>query len=223
MSMSQAEPSKYEFKVTVFPHEEPAVRTELERQEATFRKREVYFYDTPDLALKQQRLFLRARTTQGKEPDSTVKLRPATSIPVAWSGARYEVDVVGAREVPSLKLDRDKGEIDDADIDRRPRKLFDRAQESLIPDVWDDLKVLGPIHAHVWTLRFDTAPLALDVEEWTVCGGPHFVELSFKADPAGKDAARQGFHALLDRLSIGRDGRDDPKTELVLKHFAAKL
>jgi hypothetical protein len=222
VSMTRYAPSKFEFKVTVLPHEEAAVRAELEHQEAAFRKREVYFYDTPDLALKRRHIFLRARTTQGKEPDATVKLRPGTPVP-AWHAARYEIDVIGDNEVGSLKLDRPKGEVDAADIDSRPRKLFNGAQEDLIPHVWPDLKVLGPIHAHVWTLKFDTVPLELDVEEWTVSGGPHFLELSFKADPADKVAARNGFRALLERLDIGPNGRDDPKTEIVLKHFAERL
>ncbi len=221
-----SEPSKFEFKVTVLPHEEPAVRAELERQGSEMRTREVYFYDTPALALKESDLFLRARTTEGEEPDSTVKLRPLpkSGVPVDWDDAdyRYEVDVVGAKEVPSLKLDRPDGEIDEADIEK-PRKLFDGGQEALVPDVWDDIEVLGPIHAHLWELEYDTVPTKLSVEEWTLSGGPHFIELSFKAKPEDKDAAREGFHALLDRLGIDRDGRSDPKTEIVLDFFASRL
>src|SRR4051794_30928356 len=55
-----------EFKVTVHPHEEPAVRAELEAKAAAFVKREVYFYDTKDTALADQDLFLRGRATGGK-------------------------------------------------------------------------------------------------------------------------------------------------------------
>jgi hypothetical protein len=219
--MSDHEPKKLEFKVTVFPEEEPAVRKELERQGAALRQREVYFYDTPELALKAKRLFLRARTTEGEDPDSTVKLRPfeGGGYPAKWDQAgkdvRYEIDVVGAKKVGSLKLD---GEIDAGDL-KEPSKLFKGAQEDLVSESWDDIEPLGPVHAHLWELTYDTVPKKVGVEEWTLSGGPHFIELSFKADPEDEDEARQGFHALLDRLGIGHDGRP-AKTEIVLAYFA---
>jgi hypothetical protein len=216
-----------EFKVTVHPHEEPAVRAELEAKAAAFVKREVYFYDTKDTALADQDLFLRGRATGGKAPDSTVKLRPVpkSGIPAAWKGTGYrdEVDMVGNTPISSLKLDRPKGEIDESDLDTAPRKLFDKAQEGVVPDLWGDIKVLGPIHAHVWELEYGTVPKKLSVEEWTVSGGPHFIELSFKVEAADEDAAREGFHALLDRLGIGHDGDPAPKTKRVIEFLADRL
>ena len=38
--------------------------------------RQVYFFDTPDLALNQRGLVVRARRVQGRGDDSVVKLRP---------------------------------------------------------------------------------------------------------------------------------------------------
>jgi hypothetical protein len=222
--MSHHEPKKIEFKVTVFPEEEPAVRKELERQGATLRQREVYFYDTPGLALKAKSVFLRARTTEDEDPDSTVKLRPfdGGDYPPKWEQAgedvRYEIDIVGAKKVGSLKLD---GDIDANDL-KDPKKLFDDIQETLVPEPWDEIRPLGPVHAHLWELEYDTVPKKLSVEEWTLSGGPHFIELSFKADPEDEDEARQGFHALLDSLGIGHDGRPS-KTEIVLQHFADQV
>jgi uncharacterized protein YjbK len=224
--MSDPGPSRYELKVTVFPDEEPVVRAAIEDQHAEMSQREVYFYDTPELALKAGKLFLRARTTEGDDPDSTVKLRPlAGAFPPAWQGngdVRHEVDVIGEREVPSLKLDREHGKIDAGDVGGHDAKrLFDAAQEGLVPVDWDDIVAFGPIHAHLWELEYAELPEKLAVEEWTVSGGPHFVELSFKVKPGELAAAKQAFHALLDELKIDRKGRP-AKTEIVLDHFAAK-
>ncbi len=219
--------SMIEFKVTVHPDEEPAVRAELEAKAAEFVEREVYFYDTKGTALADQDLFLRGRATEGKAPDSTVKLRPVpdSGIPPAWKGTDFseEVDMIGDTPISSLKLDRPKGEIDESDLEKDPRKVFDEDQEGVVPDLWDEIEVLGPIHAHVWALEYDTIPKRLSVEEWTVSGGPHFMELSFKVEPADEDAARQGFHALLDRLGIGHAGDPAPKTKRVIKFLADRL
>ncbi|HZA86947.1 MAG TPA: hypothetical protein VE466_08715, partial [Acidimicrobiales bacterium] len=38
--------------------------------------RQVFFFDTPDLALNQQGIVVRARRVQGRGDDSVVKLRP---------------------------------------------------------------------------------------------------------------------------------------------------
>jgi hypothetical protein len=227
MSMSDNGPSKYEFKVTVLATEEHVVRAELKKQGAKRRDREVYFYDTRGLDLKKRKLFLRARTTEGEEPDSTVKLRPLAKsrIPANWenAGYRYESDVIGDKCIPSLKLDRPEGEIAGGDVGGKDAdKLFDKAQEKLVPVAWADLKPFGPVHAHLWELEYDALPETLSVEEWTVPGGPHFIELSFKVKPDKKAAAKQAFHKLLRDLAIDPNGDPDPKTTRVLEHFAAK-
>jgi hypothetical protein len=223
--MGMTQPEKYEFKVTVLPEEEHLVRAELKQQGAEMRMREVYFYDTPGLELKDLHLFLRARTTEGDEPDSTVKLRPG--VPADWDGAddaRHEADVIGDAEISSLKLDRAKGKIDKGDVGGGAKALFDEAQDKLVPRDLDKLEALGPVHAHLWELEYDELPKKkLSVEEWTVSGGPHFIELSFKAKPDEKAAAKHAFHALLERLGINPKGDPDPKTTRVLKHFADKL
>ena len=188
-------------------------------------RRKVYFYDTPKLALFAKGLVLRARVTDGDDDDSTVKLRPLPlpDVPARWSasdGVRIELDVVGARQVPSAKLDGepDRGEIEQ--VERRAlglSKLFSKAQEALVADglpsgtSLDDLAVLGPVDARKWDLPPETFPHELSVEEWSLPDGTHFIELSFKVTPDQAPAAERDFHALLDRLEIGHDG--DPQTK----------
>ena len=228
---------KLEFKVTVLPGEEPSVQDMLRDAAVSPAGRKVYFYDTPELALFAKDLVLRARVTDGDEDDSTVKLRPLPlpDIPGRWRTSdkvRIELDVVGSRRVPSAKLDGkpDRGEIEQVEQGQLGlSKLFGKAQEALIEDglpsgtALDELAVLGPVDARKWEIPAGTFPHELGVEEWSLPGGPHFVELSFKVEPAEAADAQQAFHALLDRLAIGHDGDPEPKTPRVLRFFAERL
>jgi hypothetical protein len=228
---------KLEFKVTVLPAEEPNVHAELERTGAEPVGRKVYFYDTPELALFENDLVLRARVTDGDDDDSTVKLRPLLppDIPGDWGATakvRIELDVVGSRHVGSAKLDGepDPGEVEQ--VERRElelSKLFSKAQEALVADALprgtslNDLAVLGPVRARKWKLPPETFPYDLAVEEWSVLDELHFIELSFKAEPDEARDAQRAFHALLDRLEIGHEGDGQQKTPKVLEVFAARL
>lgn len=227
---------KLEFKVTVLPPEEPNVQAELRRVGVDPVRRKVYFYDTPELALFDRDLVLRARVTEGDDDDTTVKLRPLPlpDIPGRWSatdGVRIELDVVGEKQVPSAKLDGepDRGEIEQVEHGvLKPSKLFTKAQEALVADELpsttslDDLAVLGPVDARKWDLPLATFPHKLSVEQWSLPGGPHFVELSFKVAPDEAESAERAFHSLLDRLEIGHEGDPEPKTPRVLRFFAER-
>jgi hypothetical protein len=75
----------------------------------------------------------------------------------------------------------------------------------------------------VWKLPDSVFARGLAVEEWTVDGTLHFVELSFKAKIDEAAAAEQEWHAWLDAQPIGRDGDPRPKTMQVLEALAAAL
>jgi hypothetical protein len=226
---------KVEFKVTVLETDESEVRRMLAA--TTPVPRAVYFYDTADLVLfKENDLVLRARVTDGNE-QSTVKLRPVT-LPVVppWSEdpkVEIEADVVGDDE-PTTSAKRDDtpnpGEIEQvAQNTRKLSKLFNKAQEALIapalPDKTslDDLTPLGPIDALKWELQPDGFRYKLEVEEWTVKNGPHFIELSIKVDRDEADTAQQAWHALLGGRKISRTHKQVSKTREVMEHFAKKL
>lgn len=228
-----AAPTKVEFKLTVLPTDESKVHDLLAGAKPVQRK--VYFYDTPGLDLDDKKHVLRARVTGGKE-DTTVKLRPVPLpvLPPPWSDdddVEIELDIVGTRHTPSAKLDdkRDPGEIEQVEQTRKVSKLFSKAQEALIapalPDgtPLDDLAVFGPIDALKWELPPNGFPYELAVEEWTIEGGLHFIELSFKVAPGETEKAQPAFHALLDGRRIGRRHRQEPKTRMVLEHFAKQL
>ena len=133
-------------------------------------KRDIYFYDTPKLALAHHQIFLRARkTTLGDDPDdSTVKLRGeiVSNVSDAWldlEGSKREVDMVVDRpKVPSISITvaQHSGEIDDVKNGKRSvTKLFSKDQERFVEEFaegtlqWENLKPMGPVRAEIWKLK----------------------------------------------------------------------
>src|SRR5215470_2087296 len=128
-----------ELKLTVpEPHQRSTVAAlELDPLEAQIRQ--VFFFDTPELALQDQGVVVRARRIQGKGGDSIVKLRPVvpSDLPpeLRRSGAfRVEVDALPGGFVCSGTL---KGAPAAADVLRAARgklqlrKLFSKEQRQL--------------------------------------------------------------------------------------------
>ena len=229
---------KVEFKLTVLPAEERRVQALLRDAGVLPARRQVYFYDTAELALYGRDLVLRARVTQGDDDDSTVKLRPVDlrDADAGWrsiEGIRIELDVVGHKQVPSAKLDGEprRGEIDRVKAGRRRvAELFSSEQEQLIADhaprglSLQELEVLGPVDARKWELDDpDDFPHTLSVEEWSLPDATHFLELSFKVSAAAAHDARIAFGALLSELGLDPAGDQTPKTPRVLRYFADRL
>jgi hypothetical protein len=229
---------KVEFKLTVLPVDEPKVQALLQREDARPQRRKVYFYDTKDLDLLRATLVLRARVTDGDDDDSTVKLRPVdlTDADGEWrtvDGIRIELDVVGEKQVPSAKLDGtpDQGEVEQVEArERKLGSLFGGKQERLFGEYapngieLDELEVLGPVDARKWQLeRPGGFAYDLGIEEWSLPDATHFVELSFKVDAGGADAAQAAFRDFLDGLEIDVTGDQEAKTPRVLKFFADRL
>ena len=156
-----------ELKLTVpEPHQRSAA-TALELDPLDAQIRQVFFFDTPDLALDGTGVVVRARRIQGKGGDSIVKLRPVvpSELPADLRRSkafRVEVDALPGGFVCSGTL---KGTPDPADVLQAAkgalplRKLFSKEQRQLFsahaPEGvgLDDLVVLGPIF--VLKLRFE--------------------------------------------------------------------
>jgi hypothetical protein len=221
---------KVEFKHTVLASKERHVQHLLRSARVTPRRRKVYFYDTPGRDLYKQGLVLRGRVTDGDDDDSTVKIRPVSlrRIPAGWkkAGVRIELDVVGAEQIRSAKLDSTpkRGRIERG----RLSKLFSEEQRALVKrrangTKLGDLAVFGPVDARKWEIPPAHFPHELAVEEWSLPDGTRFFELSFKVEPDEAAKAKREFDELLDYLKIGRKGDPDPKTPKVLEFFAARL
>ena len=121
--------------------------------------RQVYFFDTPDLALSKGGIVVRARRVQQKGDDSVVKLRPVVPEELSRELRRspnfgVEVDAMPGGYVCSGSMKRTLGTTDvkDAVAGKQPiRKLFSKEQRALYavhaPEGLElnDLSILGPI------------------------------------------------------------------------------
>jgi hypothetical protein len=211
---------KVEFKFTAAEEDEGRVIAFLLGHPVE--QREVYFYDTPALALSARGVILRGRVTAG-EGETTVKLRPvereaAIAADEANGKVRIELDVVGDDGTWSAKLDRD--DVDPAAVAAGAwDELFSAKQLRLAGDIaFEDLSVLGPIAARVWS-DLPGLPYELGAEEWSV-RDLHFVELSIKVDPGEAAAARTAFRRFLGGLVSDVAGDRSRKTDRVLRALA---
>ena len=212
------------------------VLTKLTSGKQPKEKRDVYFYDTPELALAQRHIFLRARkTTLGDDPDdSTVKLRGELAGKVSgdWlnlEGSKRESDmVVDKPRVPSISITvaQHGGEIDDVKNGKRSvTKLFSKDQERFVEEFageivqWEKLKPMGPVKAETWKLKRPTGlDTNLTIERWNV-DGTLFLEISSRVD--AKDADRVATNLKEFMISKGFEESNDQqtKTDFVLSHF----
>src|SRR5437867_1608919 len=156
------------------------------------RMRQIFFFDTPDLALNRGGVVVRARRIQDAAADTTVKLRPVVPDELPKPLRRdpaftIEIDAMPSGFVcsGSLKGVSTNDEVRTTAAGARPlRKLFARNQRDLFsehaPDglALDDLAVLGPINV----LKLKMVPKAfgrkIAVELWNYPDGSRILELS---------------------------------------------
>ena len=226
-----------ELKLTVpEPHQRSTLSAlELDPLEAQIRQ--VFFFDTPDLALDAAGVVVRARRIQDKGGDSIVKLRPVVpgELPedLRLSKAfRVEVDALPGGFVCSGTL---KGTPDSDDVLRAARgelplrKLFSKEQRELFaahaPEGvgFGDLVLLGPIF--VLKLRFE--PTALDrrlvAEMWFYPDGSRILELSTRAATNEAFQVAALARAYLVERGVDLSGEQETKTRRALEFFAREL
>jgi len=199
--------------------------------------RQVYFFDTPDLALNQAGVVARARRVQGREHDSVVKLRPVVpdELPAEFRRSPnmvVEVDAMPGGYVCSASM---KGKLPTAAVHRsvsgeKPlRKLFSKEQRAFFaahaPEglAIDDLAVLGPIFVLKLKLAPKTFSRRLVVEMWLYPDGARVVELSTKCLPGeGLDVVAE-VRSFLEGKGIGLGGEQQTKTKTALEFFSSEL
>ena len=200
--------------------------------------RQVYFFDTPDLALNQKGLVVRARRVQQKGDDSVVKLRPVVPADLP-SEVRLsenfgvEVDAMpGGAFVCSGSMKRAMGKTDvkDAVAGRLPmKKLFSSEQRALYalhaPDGLElgDLSILGPI----LVLKLKFAPEGFDrklvAELWLYPDNSLLLELSTKCAPSEAFQVAAETRAFLTAHGIDLSGEQETKTKKALEFFSERL
>jgi hypothetical protein len=196
--------------------------------------RQVFFFDTPELALDKAGVVVRARRIQGKGDDSVVKLRPVvpSELPAELRDSpsfRVEVDALPGGFVCSGSLKRPlrSTAVRSTLAGERPlRKLFSKEQRAFYADHapegigLDDLAVLGPIF--VLKLRLDPEELGrrLVAETWLYPDGSRVLELSTRcATNEAFQVAAEG-RAFLAKSGVDLSGEQETKTRKALRYFA---
>jgi hypothetical protein len=223
-----------ELKLTVPEEHQRSTVAALELDPLEAQIRQVFFFDTPELALDAHGVVVRARRIQGKGGDSIVKLRPVTpsELPADLRKSkafRVEVDALPGGFVCSGTL---KGTPPEADVLRAAKKelplqkLFSKEQRQLLaahaPDGigLDDLVVLGPIF--VLKLRFFPPQLGrrLVAEMWLYPDGSRLLELSTRCETNEAFQVAAETRAFLVERGVDLSGEQETKTRKALKYFA---
>jgi hypothetical protein len=199
--------------------------------------RQVFFLDTPDLALDRHGLVVRARRSQKKGDDTVVKLRPVVPSELPPSLRRspsfaVEVDVSPGGFVcsGSYKGVPAAGTVRQAVAGERPlRKVFSKQQRAFYAErapneiALDDLSILGPI----FVLKLKSSPAGFDrrlvAEMWLYPDGSRILELSTKCEPSEAFQVAAETRAFLASRGVDLEGEQQTKTRTALEFFSESL
>jgi hypothetical protein len=199
--------------------------------------RQVYFFDTPDLALDRQGIVVRARRVQRKGDDSVVKLRPIVPAELPSEVREspsfgIEVDAMPGGHVcsGSMKATLKAPAVRETVTGAKPlRKLFTKEQRALFSAYapegleLDDLSILGPI----FVLKLKFSPEGYDrklvAELWLYPDNSMLLELSTKCAPGEAFQVAAETKGFLHENGIDVGGEQETKTRKALEFFSARL
>lgn len=225
-----------ELKLTVPDGDQRSAVRALEMDPLEAEIRQVFFFDTPDLALNKHGVIVRARRTT-KGDDSVVKLRPVVPSEISadlrsLKGFGVEVDAMPGGFVCSgrLRAKLRAGKVKQVMAGERPvRSLFDKKQRAFFADcaprgiTLDELTVLGPI----MILKLKFSPSGYDgrlvAELWLYPDGSRILELSTKAAPADAFETAARTRQFLEQRGVELSGEQQTKTKTALEFFSADL
>ena len=198
--------------------------------------RQVYFFDTPTLALNEHGVVVRARRSQGRPDDSVVKLRPVVPGQLEERGSSknlgVEVDAMPGGFVCSASMKASLGtdEVKSVAAGKRSiRKLYSKEQRAFFSahapagvDL-DGLSILGPIT--VLKLKFSPEDYAgrLVAELWFYPDGSRIFELSTKCAPSEAFQVAAELKAFLVNRGLDLSSEQQTKTKTALEFFAGSL
>jgi hypothetical protein len=226
-----------ELKLTVPEQDQRATVAALGIDPLDSQIRQVFFFDTPDLALDKHGIVVRARRVQKKGDDSVVKLRPIVPQELSARVRRspsfgVEVDAMPGGFVCSGSLKRAlEPTAVQAVVSGQSslRKLFSKEQRAFFathgPDgiELDDLAILGPI----FVLKVKYAPVAfarkLVAELWMYPDDSRILELSTKCAPTEAFQVAAEARAYLTERGVNLGGEQQTKTRTALEFFSKRL
>jgi len=225
-----------ELKLTVAEREQRSALIGLGIDPLEAQIRQVFFMDTPDLALNRAGVVVRARRVQGKGDDTVVKLRPVDpqALPPEFRTSPafgVEVDAMPGGYVCSGSMKRALARADVKDAmtgQRSVRKLFSKEQrafyDAYAPDGigLDDLAILGP----VFVLKLKQVPPDLGrklvAEMWLYPDDSRILELSTKCAPAEAFQVAAETRAFLSSRGIDTSADQETKTKRALEFFTRR-
>jgi hypothetical protein len=199
--------------------------------------RQVYFFDTPDLALDKAGVVVRARRIQGGRGDTVIKLRPVvpSELPSELrheAAFNVEVDAMPGGFVCSGSYKgRSTGpEVRDAVAGALPlRKIFVKEQRRFFRDHapdgidLDSLVALGPTFVLKTTFQPPELQRRFVGEMWLYPDGSRILELSTKCLPNEAFQVAAECRSYLAGRGITASGAQQTKTRAALAYFTAQI
>lgn len=189
------------------------------------KNREVWFFETPKLSLKQQEVVLRARVNpKKKKAESTAKWRrwvsPFISVRDAWEqlpGFKAEIDASLTDGVPAWSVTEEDLEenLFGAVVaeEKQVLEFFNKHQRLLVESAWpllpwDKLRAWGPIASVKWEIHEGVA-----IERWTV-GEESIIEVSKRGQY--QDVVLEEIREWLNEGSVEAEALEGGKTAWAL-------
>jgi len=232
-----AKSDSVELKLTIPDSSRRATVQGLELDPLAAQIRQVFFFDTPDLACNGSGVVVRARRVQARGDDTVVKLRPVVpdELPAkvrTSPNLGVEVDAMPGGFVCSASMKgAPKGrDVRSTILGHRPiSKLFSKEQRAFFADhaphgvTFDDLAVLGPI----FVLKLKFAPKGykgrMVAELWLYPDGSRILELSTKCAPADALEVASKAKKMLSKRGVELGGEQQTKTKTALEFFSNEL
>ena len=223
-----------ELKLTVPESDQRSAVAALDMDPLNGQLRQVYFFDTPDLALYEKGVVARARRVQRKGDDSVVKLRPVVPTELSASLRKspnlgVEVDAMPGGFVCSASLKRalKATPVRETCAGKQPLSgLFSKEQRAFFTEhapaglELDELTVLGPIN--VLKLKFSPSGYErrLVAELWLYPDNARILELSTKCEPGEAFQVAAETRAFLLGRGVNLSGEQQTKTRTALEFFS---
>jgi hypothetical protein len=228
---------KVEIKITVTRNDEERAYEALDIKNRDAVRREIYFFDTPELTLNKAGVVLRARAIEDDDHDSVVKIRPVDpgKVDDEWKdtdGFKLEADVVGDKVVmsASFKVKQKKSAIEKvANGELDMSELFSKKQKAFAADFYegpverDDLIIMGPVQTLRADIKRPGMAYKITAEYWTLPDDSHLLEVSIKCPPEEAVVAREVFQAFLAGHGLDPNGAQATKTKLALTSLAKQI
>jgi hypothetical protein len=199
--------------------------------------RQVFFFDTPETALGNAGLVVRARRTQGGGGDTTIKLRPIEPAMIDKKlrdseNFKVEVDVIPGGFVcsASIKSRCTAEEVLEVTacgagltslFSKKQRAFYTRHAPANIP--LDALVPFGPTFVLKTKVKPKRLERRLTVELWLFPDGSRNVELSTKAKPAEAFQVGAELRAFLGEAGIEIVSGQQTKTQMAMAFFGAEM